>query len=328
MLFKALSPSTTLNLEAYVDVEHFRESERYVQAQSIPLATAPLSVLRASLSLPSATLSLVRTFPRIINGYDLSGQLVVVVPMDEVSSVRLNGRAVGHSVILIKGRANCTVLEPETRLVAVLSAHPDALGRPWGELAAGYLLLGLTPDSLSQVQTLIRTMLTFVAGQSEAVKITQLRTLQETLFSALDDAFCRGTVEGPEPNAVTRYKQIVDHMDHEVLKHLTSSRTCEELASELSISVRTLQNAAQSVCGSGIHHYRRLRRLWLVRQQLRTGAAGLTIKSSALAHGFSHMGEFSRIYRAVFGEVPSRTLSESQGRMPIAYLAQRQSMIR
>jgi transcriptional regulator GlxA family with amidase domain len=62
--------------------------------------------------------------------------------------------------------------------------------------------------------------------------------------------------------------------------------------------VRTLQKAAFSVCGSGVYHYSRLRRLWSVRRQLRTGAPGLTVKASALAHGFWHQSEFSKAYRA------------------------------
>ena len=97
MLFRNLCASPALDLHRYASIDHFRESERYAQAESIPLTARDFSVMRASLALPSCRLSLVRTFPRIINGYELSGRLIVVIPMDEVSSTRVNGRAIGQS---------------------------------------------------------------------------------------------------------------------------------------------------------------------------------------------------------------------------------------
>ncbi|GEC59487.1 AraC family ethanolamine operon transcriptional activator [Bradyrhizobium japonicum] len=314
MLFNALSASPALDLQAYADVDHFRESERYVQASSIPLTAAPPSILRASLSLPSATLSLVRTFPRIINGYELSDRLVFVVPMDRVASARLNGQAVRHSIIVLKGSANCTVFEPEPRLVAILSIPPDHLALKWAELSAGYLLLGLPGDSLAFIQTLIQSTLRFAAHQSKPIDVHQLLAIQGTLFSALDEEFHRGAFEGGKANIAERYKRIIDHIDDAIMSTPASNNTCDELANELGISVRTLHTAAQSICGAGIHQYRRLRQLWLVRQHLRMGYPGLTVKATALAHGFWHMGEFSRMYRAAFGEVPSRTLIEAQGK--------------
>ncbi|MBR1208485.1 MULTISPECIES: AraC family transcriptional regulator [unclassified Bradyrhizobium] len=314
MLFDGLSASPALDLQAYADIDHFRESERYVQASSIPLTAKPFSVLRASLSLPSATLSLVRTFPRIINGYELSGRLVFVVPMDRIASARLNGQAVRHSIIVINKSANCTVFEPEPRLVAILSMRPELLAPKWTELSAGYLLLGLPQDSLAYLQTLIQSTLRFAARQSKPVNGHQLLAIQGTLFSTLDEVLRRGAFEGGKANIAERNKRIIDRIDDAIFSNPASNKTCDELANELGISVRTLHAAAQSICGTGIHQYRRLRQLWLVRQHMRMGYPGLTVKASALAHGFWHMGEFSRMYRSAFGEVPSRTLVEAQGK--------------
>jgi transcriptional regulator GlxA family with amidase domain len=57
-----------------------------------------------------------------------------------------------------------------------------------------------------------------------------------------------------------------------------------------------------------LHRYLRLRRLWLVRKQLLTGSQ--SVKASALAFGFWHMGDFSASYRVQFGETPSETLAK------------------
>jgi len=95
MLFKSLHASTSLELVRYTDIDQFRESERYANAESIPLRAGQFAALRANVVLPSCSLSLVRTFPRIIRGYDFSGRLIIVVPMDEVTSTRMNGEDIG-----------------------------------------------------------------------------------------------------------------------------------------------------------------------------------------------------------------------------------------
>ena len=86
----------------------------------------------------------------------------------------------------------------------------------------------------------------------------------------------------------------------------------EQLAQEIGISVRTMQTATQSVAGLPLHRYSRLKRLWAVRRQLRSGAPGLTVRASALAHGFWHISQFTIAYREAFGELPSSTLAQAR----------------
>jgi AraC family transcriptional regulator, ethanolamine operon transcriptional activator len=313
MLFKNLQASSALSLEQYTDFDHFHVSERYAHAESIPLSCRNFSVLRASLALPSGNLSLVRTFPRIIKGYDYSGRLLIVVPMDEITSTRLNGEAIGQSLVLIKGKANCTVCEPEGRLVSILSIRPDKLDRKWLEFGDGHLLLRLLPADLLRLQRLIRSMLEFAARDPGIVAAPDvLRTMQDTLFSAFDEVMCAGALhESANPVSLARYKTIVDQVD-QLIGLNPGDAANERLAEEIGISVRTLQTASRSVCGQGAHNYSRLRRLWSVRRQLRTGASGLTVKASALAHGFWHISQFTNAYRASFGELPSATLTHAR----------------
>lgn len=312
MLFKNLSASTALKLERFEDIDHFRQSERYAQAESIPISAGQLRVSRASLALPSCALSLVQTFPRIITGYDFSGRLLIVVPMDEVSSTRLNGKPVGQSLILIKGRTNCTVFEPEGRLVAILSIRPETLGR-WLGFGDGHLLLRLPPAELSRLQMLIRSALKFAAMEADALAAPGVSsTLQDSLLLAFDAAMCSGVFHDcANPASLARYKTIIDRVDQLIgLNPIDTAN--ESLADEIGISVRTLQTASQSLCGLAVHRYVRLRRLWSVRRQLRTGAPGLTVKASALAHGFWHISQFTNAYRASFGELPSATLAQAR----------------
>ena len=141
-------------------------------------------------------------------------------------------------------------------------------------------------------------------GCCRGARDTLLAGLEETLSSALK---CRSSGN----DSLDRYKTIVDRVD-ELVGLAPIDLSNEKLADAIGVSVRTLQKAAFSVCGSGIRHYSRLRRLWSVRRQLRTGAPGLTVRASALAHGFWHQSEFSSAYRAAFGELPSATLEQAR----------------
>lgn len=87
----------------------------------------------------------------------------------------------------------------------------------------------------------------------------------------------------------------------------------QDLARRLGTSVRTLQTAMQTVHGMKLHHYIRLRRLWLVPRQLIKALPGTNVRVAAQSNGFWHMGEFSQLYRAAFGELASDTFSRAPG---------------
>ena len=199
MLFKNLCGSAALNLERYSDIDHFRESERYAQAESIPLAVKNFSVLRASFAMPSCTLSLVRTFPRIIKGYELSRRLVIVVPMDDVSSVRVNGREIGQSLILLNGSANCTVYEPEGRLVAILSICSAKFWLSGGRNSRRDIFcFGWAVIRLAHLRLLVRHVLEFAAKEPDAMRAEGiLQDMQRTLFTTFDEVMCHGEIQDP-----------------------------------------------------------------------------------------------------------------------------------
>ena len=81
----------------------------------------------------------------------------------------------------------------------------------------------------------------------------------------------------------------------------------------IAVEQRLLDGRQKPIAERG--DYSRLKRLWSVRRQLRNGAPGLTVKASALAHGFWHMSEFANIYRDTFGELASHTLASAR-RLP------------
>jgi AraC-like DNA-binding protein len=76
------------------------------------------------------------------------------------------------------------------------------------------------------------------------------------------------------------------------------------------VSARTINDTVLRCRGMSLHRYLRLRRLWLVRQRFLAGTH--SVKASALAFGFWHLGDFSRSYRSQFGETPSQTLARAR----------------
>jgi len=310
MLFQRLNPSAALDLVHYADIDHFRESERYLRAASMPLGGGSFSTRRAELALPSCKLSLVRTFPRIVNGYELAGRVVVVIPMNEVSSARINGELIGNAVVVLKGNAQCTVYEPEGRLVAIVSTGQPNLSNCFHDFDQGYRLLKLETHELARLQTHIMGTLELAARDPAASQLPAIRVnLEERLLGTVEQTLCCGELAGKKRHdSLDRYKNIIDRIDNLIMRNPAADFACKQLAEEIGASVRTVQTATQTLCGSGASHYGRLRRLWMVRRQLRSGATGLTVKASAFAHGFHHMGEFSNLYRATFGELPSHTL--------------------
>lgn len=82
-----------------------------------------------------------------------------------------------------------------------------------------------------------------------------------------------------------------------------------ELCRELKVSERTLRHAFYDVTGRSPLEYLKTFRLNQVKRHLREAVAGeALVKQLAYANGFTHLGQFSRYYRQLFGELPSQTL--------------------
>lgn len=82
-----------------------------------------------------------------------------------------------------------------------------------------------------------------------------------------------------------------------------------ELCRDLSVSERTLRHAFCDVTGMSPLDYLKKFRLNRVKSRLREAVAGeVLVKQIAYSNGFTHLGQFGRDYRQLFGESPSQTL--------------------
>jgi AraC-like DNA-binding protein len=93
------------------------------------------------------------------------------------------------------------------------------------------------------------------------------------------------------------------------------------LARHVGLSLRTLQLLFRSELDCTIVQYIREHRLGVARERLERAEPNQTIAEIACGAGFSHLGEFSRLYRQRFGELPSETLQRAR-RHPLIWTPQ------
>jgi AraC-like DNA-binding protein len=88
--------------------------------------------------------------------------------------------------------------------------------------------------------------------------------------------------------------------------------TVGDVADDLEISLRSLQQAFHAVYGEGPRARLTRIRLDAARAQLMRGARGQQVTSVALECGFTHLGRFAAAYLRAFGEHPHETLLRSR----------------
>jgi transcriptional regulator GlxA family with amidase domain len=85
-----------------------------------------------------------------------------------------------------------------------------------------------------------------------------------------------------------------------------------EIASALDISVRNLTLNFKKFRGCTPGQFIREQRLQATRKALLEADQDQTVSQIAASFSYIHMGEFAKIYRNRFGELPSETLNRSK----------------
>jgi len=99
-----------------------------------------------------------------------------------------------------------------------------------------------------------------------------------------------------------------------VMRSAGPETTLSEIASQLGVSLRSLELGFRKWRQSTPTQYLRRLRLDAARAQLLTPVEFTTVTSVALGNGFFHPARFSAYYRAVFNEMPGQTLRRSRTR--------------
>ena len=310
-LLDELVDSDFVKISRSPDFDHFRSIEGLGEANSIPLDCRDFAASFASLRLKACTIYLQRTFPRILQvQYSTTGAIVGLL-MDDAASLILNGvEARAPAFLLVKGSAKCEIVEQQSNLVAFVNFDSiDDRGWP-GEFDRAQVI-ATEPAKSDALRTTLRDVLTLASHSPDTlVQPDVIESIEESILQAVDLAMAAASPASEAKRlSLSHYLSLVRKFDEFVAVNAGKTLYSADVARQLGVSVRTLHNAVVAIRGMSMHRYMRLRRLWSVRQQLLRGASLQSIKAVALVNGFWHMGEFTSLYRDLFGETPQQTLS-------------------
>jgi AraC family ethanolamine operon transcriptional activator len=106
-----------------------------------------------------------------------------------------------------------------------------------------------------------------------------------------------------------RRYQIVKQAEAFIMAHLDRKIYIADLCENARVSERSLQYAFRDVLDLSPYKFMTLQRLNKARRALCQATSDqTTVNELALKYGFWHMGRFSRAYKALFGELPSKTI--------------------
>jgi len=313
---------------------HFVEPEELLRAvPDVTLRATPAGPGRFSASLITIRLGEVvfqtgSCAPAVIMAQAAPGTSVVQLPFAGTETFILNGRPLTRGLVgLYGGGATLERVSQQTtghaafilptakaeRLLALPSASP--LLRPRGQA-----LVQAHPEPWQRAVELAQAIARAVAADAEAFRKEETR---RSMRASLIDAV-REVVSGDEESGAPRQvrtsparRRIVNVADDYLVANPSRSIYTEELCNVLDISPARLADAFRSSFGITPHRFLKLRRLAMVRATLRDREGHVPlVRSVAHAHGFWHLGQFARDYRAIYGETPSETLARTRGVPP------------
>jgi AraC family ethanolamine operon transcriptional activator len=130
--------------------------------------------------------------------------------------------------------------------------------------------------------------------------------LQERIFAALSGLLVAGKDGGNTTGRARHHRQqIVAKVRELLLQSPEYPPSVAELCTRLHLSRRALQNCFEEITGMGPLAYMRSLRLNEVRRQLKYSREAQPVSQVAYAWGFTHMSQFAKDYRQLFGELPS-----------------------
>jgi AraC family ethanolamine operon transcriptional activator len=308
----APAPSLTPKIFRFSDIDHFRSAVRALNVDFTPLARK-ISAEQIILNLRGCDLNVTQSFPRIIDGQLLPDCTAIGFTMDDGIPIRFNGVDRDRSVVVIgSDGAAYTAVERVPRRYASIVFTPAIQDRGWPQATTNFNMFETSPTAQNRLRELVVQILAAVPELDASVDVEDTAAaIKESLLGCIDGVFADvvPTKWASQANS-TRQFRIFQDVRAVLAGSIGKPVYSEELARQVGISVRSMHDAILRYRGMSLHRYLRLRRLWLVRKQLLAGAE--SVKATALAFGFWHLGDFSGSYRLQFGETPSQTLAASR----------------
>jgi AraC family ethanolamine operon transcriptional activator len=256
----------------------------------------------------------------VCRGHAPQDRFAVVVPMQTAAGFRLLGREVLQRTVAAYAPGSEHVdVSTAGSAQAILVAPPD-LAHAWDReerwlpQSGSYAFEAVASGHVVLVGLLSRIAAAARAHDLSTASHESRRSLSDALYCALAGLersdvsdLPVGRPRMPRPALLRQLAVIMEERRGEPLY-------AGELARELGVSQASLHRVFQEWFGMPPARYLTLRRFYLARRWLREGREQ-SVTSVASALGFWDLSRFSKVYRQVFGELPSETL---RGRRSIA----------
>jgi AraC-like DNA-binding protein len=284
-------PSLAPQIFRYSDVDEFRNAVRNLNMDFTPLVRT-IAAEQIILNLLGCSINLARSFPRITDGQFAPDCTAVGFTMDEGMPIRFNGvDEIPSAIVIGSNGAAYTTVEPVGREYASIVFTPEVADRGWPKAGPNFRIFETSPSAYGRLRTLVREIMSVSVPASDAEQVGA--AIRESLLAAIDAAFADVVPSkwATRANAIRQFR-IYQDMRSILATSIGHPIYSSDLAKQLGVSVRSIHDAVLQISGMSLHRYLRLRRLWLVRQQLRAGTQ--SVKAAALAYGFWHFGDFSQ----------------------------------
>lgn len=288
----------------------------------VQLEPMPLKARRITVHLESAHVVFHSTNARIRTRTSAHEGLIAFVTFGSPASGTVNGLPIRPDLLMAAeagaeanfvanaGWESITILLPPQDISAHLSARQrdKAFSFPHGVEA-----LQADPAKVRALFDWGKRLTDTAARQPELFngRANERRSGQVELVEALLSALHVASDVELTRNDRTRqtYSHIVKTIEEFAMAHTGDHLYVSDLCRVAAVSERTLEYACQEIMGLTPMAYLTRLRLHRVRQALHVKTQGnTTVSTEALNWGFWHFGEFSRLYKDCFGELPSHTL--------------------
>ena len=172
-------------------------------------------------------------------------------------------------------------------------------------------------DKLNKVELLyvdeaklmeIRQLVLVVIQGTDLSEKVALELIENKLISLLIDCLTSTLAEKPSDDLThSKFSKVIDYIHDDIVNVTSLHQICDRT----NTSARTVRRLVRKKYDMSPKNYLNALRLNEVRKMLKSESDNTTVIKVASEYNFWHMGQFSRDYKKLFGELPSETLRKS-----------------
>jgi AraC family ethanolamine operon transcriptional activator len=288
----------------------FAASVKGFEARYLP-TTSDHRFVKFELSLGSGRLAVSTRPPMLYEGTVVANEGVVCFHLEDDLRANVNGHSVGADTIALWKKGTDYRAYQQSRITHCALFVSDAFSvRDWPEPAPTDRFMWIGADSSSRLRSCVSNAVEVIRRDpGRLANPNVVKGIDHSIIGGIDEALST-VVLSASGVATGRYVAICKRAEEYLRESRFRIHSSPEVARACGVTPRTLHNALVAVLGVSPGRYLLLHRLWLVRNALLRASPDALVKSIALDHGFWHLGRFSSLYCARFGESPSTTLAK------------------